>query len=64
MLSVASKYVPVRCSSLLMLVCAFGGTRRVMTAYRQAVDRKYRFFSYGDAMLLTPSVDAARLVAG
>ncbi len=51
-------------SSLLMLVCAFGGTQRVMTAYRQAVDREYRFFSYGDAMLLTPSVDAARLVAG
>lgn len=37
-------------SSLLMLVCAFGGTARVLTAYRRAVDAGYRFYSYGDAM--------------
>jgi S-adenosylmethionine:tRNA ribosyltransferase-isomerase len=37
-------------SSLLMLVCAFAGTRAVLDAYAHAVDRGYRFFSYGDAM--------------
>lgn len=40
-------------STLLMLVCAFGGHARVMRAYRHAVDAGYRFFSYGDAMWLT-----------
>jgi S-adenosylmethionine:tRNA ribosyltransferase-isomerase len=39
-------------STLLMLVSAFGGTERVLAAYRDAVARRYRFFSYGDAMLL------------
>jgi len=39
-------------SSLLMLVCAFGGTGRVMAAYRHAISRRYRFYSYGDAMFL------------
>ncbi len=39
-------------STLLMLVCAFGGYRRVMAAYRHAVAARYRFFSYGDAMWL------------
>lgn len=39
-------------STLLMLVCAFAGTERVMAAYRHAVAERYRFFSYGDAMLL------------
>jgi S-adenosylmethionine:tRNA ribosyltransferase-isomerase len=39
-------------SSLLMLVCAFGGYERIMHAYRHAVWRRYRFFSYGDAMLI------------
>ncbi len=39
-------------SSLLMLVCAFGGTERVLAAYRHAVTSRYRFFSYGDAMFL------------
>lgn len=39
-------------SSLLMLVCAFGGYERVMAAYRHAVEQRYRFFSYGDAMCL------------
>lgn len=40
-------------STLLMLVCAFGGYRAVMAAYRHAVEAEYRFFSYGDAMFLT-----------
>lgn len=39
-------------STLLMLVSAFGGYEAVMKAYRHAVDQKYRFFSYGDAMLI------------
>ncbi len=39
-------------SSLLMLVCAFGGTEAVLEAYRQAVAHRYRFYSYGDAMLI------------
>jgi len=39
-------------STLMALVCAFGGTERVLEAYRQAVREDYRFFSYGDAMLL------------
>jgi S-adenosylmethionine:tRNA ribosyltransferase-isomerase len=41
-------------SSLLMLVAAFSGKRRIMRAYQHAVQEKYRFFSYGDAMFLTP----------
>lgn len=41
-------------SSLLMLVCAFAGTNHVLRAYRHAVARCYRFFSYGDAMFVTP----------
>lgn len=40
-------------STLLMLVCAFAGYGPVMAAYRHAVAERYRFFSYGDAMLLT-----------
>ncbi len=39
-------------SSLLMLVCAFGGYGPVMRAYRHAVAQRYRFFSYGDAMFI------------
>ena len=39
-------------STLLMLVCAFGGYESVMTAYREAVKEGYRFYSYGDAMLI------------
>jgi S-adenosylmethionine:tRNA ribosyltransferase-isomerase len=42
-------------STLLMLVCAFAGQERVLAAYRHAVTACYRFFSYGDAMLLTRS---------
>jgi len=41
-------------STLLMLVCAFGGYDRMMAAYRHAVEHRYRFFSYGDAMLIDP----------
>jgi S-adenosylmethionine:tRNA ribosyltransferase-isomerase len=40
-------------STLLTLVCAFAGYPEVMEAYRHAVERKYRFFSYGDAMFVT-----------
>jgi S-adenosylmethionine:tRNA ribosyltransferase-isomerase len=40
-------------SSLLMLVAAFAGRERVLAAYREAVEQRYRFYSYGDAMLLT-----------
>jgi len=40
-------------STLLMLVCAFAGRRTVLDAYTHAVQARYRFFSYGDAMLLT-----------
>jgi S-adenosylmethionine:tRNA ribosyltransferase-isomerase len=39
-------------STLLMLVCAFAGTERVLAAYRHAVAARYRFFSYGDATLV------------
>lgn len=39
-------------STLLMLVCAFGGMDRMLAAYRTAVEKEYRFFSYGDAMLI------------
>ena len=39
-------------SSLLMLVCAFLGTERTLALYKEAVSREYRFYSYGDAMLV------------
>ena len=39
-------------SSLLMLVAAFGGRERVLDAYHEAIAERYRFYSYGDAMLL------------
>ncbi len=39
-------------SSLLMLVCAFAGREHVLEAYRQAIIARYRFYSYGDAMLV------------
>lgn len=41
-------------SSLLMLVAAMSGTQRILHSYRHAVDNDYRFFSYGDAMLILP----------
>ncbi|MDP2892449.1 MAG: tRNA preQ1(34) S-adenosylmethionine ribosyltransferase-isomerase QueA [Bacillota bacterium] len=39
-------------SSLLMLVCALAGRERIFAAYREAVEKEYRFFSFGDAMLI------------
>ena len=42
-------------STLLMLVCAFAGTECMLAAYCHAVAKGYRFFSYGDAMLISPS---------
>ncbi len=39
-------------STLLMLVSAFAGMGNILTAYQHAIDQKYRFFSYGDAMFL------------
>jgi S-adenosylmethionine:tRNA ribosyltransferase-isomerase len=42
-------------STLLMLVCAFAGREKVLAAYREAVQAGYRFFSYGDAMLVEDS---------
>ncbi|HBR99349.1 MAG TPA: tRNA preQ1(34) S-adenosylmethionine ribosyltransferase-isomerase QueA [Gammaproteobacteria bacterium] len=41
-------------STLLMLVCAFAGQAATLAAYREAVAEQYRFFSYGDAMFVTP----------
>ena len=41
-------------SSLLMLVSAFAGRENVLSAYREAIDRGYRFYSYGDAMFIRP----------
>jgi S-adenosylmethionine:tRNA ribosyltransferase-isomerase len=42
-------------STLLMLVSAFAGREHVLAAYEHAVRARYRFFSYGDAMLITPT---------
>ena len=39
-------------SSLLMLVAAFAGRERILDAYRQAIEQRYRFYSYGDAMFI------------
>lgn len=39
-------------SSLLMLVCAFAGRELILRAYGHAIERRYRFYSYGDAMLI------------
>ncbi len=41
-------------STLLMLVCAFGGTEFVLHAYKEAVREGYRFYSFGDSMVLLP----------
>jgi len=50
-------------STLLMLVSAFAGREFILDAYRHAIEQRYRFFSYGDAMLILPqhmASDAAR----
>ena len=39
-------------STLIMLVSAFAGRERLLEAYAEAVERDYRFYSYGDAMLV------------
>jgi S-adenosylmethionine:tRNA ribosyltransferase-isomerase len=45
-------------STLLMLVSAFAGRERILAAYEHAVHERYRFFSYGDAMLLWPAEES------
>jgi S-adenosylmethionine:tRNA ribosyltransferase-isomerase len=47
-------------STLLALVCAFGGYTETMAAYRHAIAQRYRFFSYGDAMLIIPKCAPSR----
>lgn len=42
-------------STLFMLVCAFAGGDRIRSAYRHAIEQRYRFYSYGDACLLHPA---------
>jgi S-adenosylmethionine:tRNA ribosyltransferase-isomerase len=39
-------------SSLIIMICAFGGFDLIMQAYEEAIKEKYRFYSYGDAMLI------------
>src|SRR6185369_76912 len=46
-------------STLLMLVSAFAGTTRIRALYAHAIAERYRFFSYGDAMLLARDAEAA-----
>ena len=48
-------------STLMMLVSAFSSYEHVMALYQHAIDQRYRFFSYGDAMLLARQAPAARL---
>ena len=45
-------------STLIMLVSALAGRENVLAAYREAVEQRYRFFSYGDAMLVLPGQQA------
>ncbi len=47
-------------STLLMMISAFAGKERVSEAYRHAIEQRYRFFSYGDAMLLFPQAGVGR----
>ncbi|MCK5639175.1 MAG: S-adenosylmethionine:tRNA ribosyltransferase-isomerase, partial [Gammaproteobacteria bacterium] len=47
-------------STLLMLVSAFAGRKIIMNAYQHAIDERYRFFSYGDAMFVLPKVKEER----
>ncbi|RFA30493.1 tRNA preQ1(34) S-adenosylmethionine ribosyltransferase-isomerase QueA [Alkalilimnicola ehrlichii] len=46
-------------STLIMLVSAFAGYQNTMQAYRHAIEERYRFFSYGDAMFISPPQPAA-----
>jgi S-adenosylmethionine:tRNA ribosyltransferase-isomerase len=50
-------------STLLALVAAFAGRERVLAAYRAAIEARYRFYSYGDAMLIRSSRSPAREAA-
>jgi len=43
-------------STLIMLVSAFAGRENVLAAYQEAVEKRYRFFSFGDAMLITDHI--------
>ena len=43
-------------STLIMLVSALAGRENILSAYREAVNQKYRFFSFGDAMFITDHV--------
>ncbi|MGI9451634.1 MAG: tRNA preQ1(34) S-adenosylmethionine ribosyltransferase-isomerase QueA [Geminicoccaceae bacterium] len=47
------------CSTLFMLVAAFSGLERMQSAYDHAIKERYRFFSFGDACLLTPKIPTA-----
>ena len=47
-------------STLIMLVSAFAGREAVLNAYREAVAERYRFFSFGDAMFITDTIDPAK----
>ena len=51
-------------STLIMLVSAFAGYQPVMSAYREAVQERYRFFSYGDAMFITGQEPSLGALAG
>jgi hypothetical protein len=46
-------------STLMMLVSAFAGHGKIMALYRHAITQRYRFFSYGDAMLLDRAITAS-----
>lgn len=50
-------------STLLMLVAALAGHERIMSAYEEAIREKYRFFSFGDAMLIYPIAKSIELIA-
>lgn len=47
-------------STLIMLVSAFAGREAVLAAYQEAVKERYRFFSFGDAMFITDTIDPAK----
>lgn len=50
-------------STLLLLVCAFAGRENVLRAYRHAIAERYRFYSYGDCMLILPLLPRSRETA-